>query len=118
MERLNKIFAEWAKEDKRTELASQKVKLALLDDVKKRSKDLSTETDRLSKLEDEFFQLKRNITGLSSRINKDLQAQSKDVEKALKVSKELGLDGKPFFKYNKQLDEVSKELKRIDTKFK
>mgnify|MGYP001198075421 CR=1 FL=1 len=35
MERLNKIFAEWAKQDKRTELASQKVELGLIDDLNK-----------------------------------------------------------------------------------
>tara|TARA_R110001592_G_scaffold350637_1_gene646939 strand:- start:46 stop:411 length:366 start_codon:yes stop_codon:yes gene_type:complete len=115
---LNKVFSKIAKAENKTELASEKVELALLDDVKKRSKDLNTETDRLSKLEDEFFKLKRNITGLSSRIDKDLQAQSKDVEQALKATKELGLDSKPFFIYKKQLDEVSAELKRIDNKFK
>ena len=35
MERLNKIFADWAKEDKRMELASQKVELGLIDDLNK-----------------------------------------------------------------------------------
>ena len=35
MERLNKIFAEWAKQDKKTELASQKVELGLVDDLDK-----------------------------------------------------------------------------------
>jgi hypothetical protein len=35
MERLNKIFAEWAKQDKQTELASQKVELGLVDDLNK-----------------------------------------------------------------------------------
>ena len=29
MERLNKIFAEWAKDDKKTELASEKVELTV-----------------------------------------------------------------------------------------
>ncbi len=35
MERLNKIFANWAKDDKKTELASEKVELGLIDDIKK-----------------------------------------------------------------------------------
>ena len=36
MERLNKIFAEWAKHDKRTELKSEKVELTVLvDDIAK-----------------------------------------------------------------------------------
>ncbi len=35
MERLNKIFAEWAKQDKKTELASEKVELGLIDDLNK-----------------------------------------------------------------------------------
>ena len=35
MERLNKIFADWAKEDKKTELASEKVELGLIDDLDK-----------------------------------------------------------------------------------
>ena len=35
MERLNKIFAEWAKEDNFTKLASQKVELGLIDDLDK-----------------------------------------------------------------------------------
>ena len=35
MERLNKIFADWAKEDKKTELASEKIELGLVDDLNK-----------------------------------------------------------------------------------
>ena len=33
MERLNRIFAEWAKDEKRTELASQKIELGLVEDL-------------------------------------------------------------------------------------
>ena len=48
MERLNKIFADWAKEDKKTELASQKVELGIIDDIaslkKETLKDLANQT--------------------------------------------------------------------------
>ena len=33
MERLNRIFAEWAKDEKRTELASEKIELGLMQDA-------------------------------------------------------------------------------------
>ena len=39
MERLNRIFAEWAKQDKKTELASQKVELGIIDDISKLKKE-------------------------------------------------------------------------------
>ena len=48
MERLNKIFAEWAKQDKKTELASEKVELGLIDEfkaLKNASKNFKNQSD-------------------------------------------------------------------------
>ncbi len=61
MERLNKIFAEWAKEDKKTELASQKVELALADNYEKAVKKYSQEYSNFAKQVDNAYVSIREI---------------------------------------------------------
>ena len=61
MERLNKIFADWAKEDKKTELASQKVELALADNYEKAVKKYSQEYSNFAKQVDNAYVSIREI---------------------------------------------------------
>ena len=57
MERLNKIFAEWAKQDKKTELASQKVELGLIDDL---NKALDSSQDVIKNMKEQNILIKRS----------------------------------------------------------
>ncbi len=61
MERLNKIFAIWAKDDKKTELASEKVELALADNYEKAVKKYSQEYSNFAKQVDSAFVAIREI---------------------------------------------------------
>jgi len=57
MERLNKIFAEWAKQDKKTELASQRVELGLIDDL---NKALDSSQDVIKNMNEQNTLIKRS----------------------------------------------------------
>ena len=57
MERLNKIFAEWAKQDKRTELKSEKVELGLIDDL---NKALDSSQDVIKNMKEQNILIKRS----------------------------------------------------------
>jgi len=70
MERLNKIFAEWAKQDKRTELASQKVELGLVDDLNKA-------LENSDALVNDIKVDNKRILDMEKRINERLKEQSK-----------------------------------------
>jgi hypothetical protein len=83
MERLNKIFAEWAKEDKKTELASEKVELGLIDDIEKDYKKAASKA----------MPLKKQALDVGNKlidINGELLAIQKRAEKAAKMAKDLG----------------------------
>ena len=54
MERLNKIFADWAKDDKKTELASEKVELTIIQDLKSGLNKTNSQIDALVKSEDKL----------------------------------------------------------------
>jgi len=117
MERLNKIFAEWAKQEKKKEfnLASEKVELAKLGDLKKAVKKLEKYNiaKELSDLENEYKSIDTTLNKLKSQaksfVNKygkfetTLDKQWSDYQEASKISnqiesdlKELGLDGASF----------------------
>jgi len=70
MERLNKIFAEWAKQDKKTELASEKVELGLIDDL---NKALDSSEDVIENMKEQNILIKRN----EGFLEKDKKASQK-----------------------------------------
>jgi len=92
MERLNKIFAEWAKDDKRTELASEKVQLGLIDDIKKdlsnAEKDIKSfikDREQIIKFTDKAIKNGNAYVTAALKLNDNLQ----NFEKA---AKDLGLN--------------------------
>jgi len=100
MERLNKIFAEWAKQDKRTELASEKVELGIIDDVDKLANEASKDYKKA-------FSAKEKASALmSSSLKKNRDAMLK-LEKAEKVAKDLG-----FKEVLNKIQARKKDLKR------
>ncbi len=107
MERLNKIFAEWAKEDKKTELASEKVELGLLDDIKK---DMKAANQGAMKAID-LANAAKKPAEQSLKLNKEL---FKKLTKAEKMAKDLGAT-EAFKTINTQVNQVSKNLETIDS---
>lgn len=110
MERLNKIFAEWAKEDKKTELASEKVELAITDDIR----DL---------VKDSFFQ-RDQVVFILNDAQKKAKSEAQDglnvTNEALKLidefkrkAKDLGLDSPAFIQNaEKQMNERKKDFQK------
>jgi len=91
MERLNKIFADWAKEDK-TELKSEKVQLGLIDDIKKdlnnAEKDIKSfikDREQIIKFTDKAIKNGNAYVTSALKLNDNLQ----NFEKA---AKDLGLN--------------------------
>ena len=98
------------------ELSTQKVELALVDDLKTRYKALSKDIALLLNSKNEYFRIKRGMQTLLGVLGNSIKAQSKDVDKAISAAKELGIDDKQFFVYKKQVQEIEQELKSIDKK--
>jgi len=91
MERLNKIFAEWAKEEK-TELASEKVELAGLKDMSKQFKEVQKNTSKLLTIRKEFVDKAKQLRSFGEIVQEQgerLRELSLDLEKRVK---DLGLD--------------------------
>ncbi len=96
MERLNKIFAEWAKEDKKTELSSQKVELArkapsVEKDFQKLDVKLQKAEDKIDKA---FTIYKKNWTEFQSTIKEvaqDRKALEGDVAEIAQIALDLGV---------------------------
>jgi len=102
---MNKVFSKLAKEEK-TELKSEKVELALVDDIKKMSKfilnkgslDLNTYYTLQSKFED-YVDLSKKVL--------------KDVEKFKKQAKDLGLDlPKDVVTVDNEINSILKEFNK------
>jgi len=106
MERLNKIFADWAKEDKRTELKSEKVELAVIDDIRADFKIVTTQRDNI------VTALKK----VSSEAKKGLSAANdglKKVNEFKNKAKDLGIDfPKIVVNAEKQLAERKKDFEQ------
>tara|TARA_R110002096_G_scaffold117562_2_gene254828 strand:- start:81 stop:485 length:405 start_codon:yes stop_codon:yes gene_type:complete len=106
MERLNRIFAEWAKDEKRTELASEKVQLGLVDDLKKQKKKLDGLGKKFNKAIDNFNNSLAMARQDYAPVQKEYQNFLNEVEKYdaqgqkyLSAIKELGLNPKDQREY-------------------
>ena len=102
---MNKVFSKLAKEDKKTELASEKVELALLDDVKKTYKAV---TNLRKKAEEDLAKSKRSAIMGDSMI-KEFKADANKVEK---LAKELGIPVKDI-----NLQQLVKEVDSAEKQF-
>ena len=132
MERLNKIFAEWAKQEKRTELASEKVELTVVGDITKEVKTMSTankSVDTISsqakkaKDKHEKALLKAYTNSLNDQDNlnqklfklEDEQASAKKaLESADKAAKGLGLSAKEIPGYTQLQNLISDFPKKFN----
>ena len=89
MERLNKIFAEWAKQDNKTELASEKVELNLMTRMEEFEYELSRSTADFAQLVNDFTTKAKKE---KQRIEKVLKTAKSQADDAVKKIKELGLN--------------------------
>jgi len=113
MERLNKIFAEWAKDDKKTELKSEKIELSLVDDAKTVVKKANVEFDKLDKAEnnyqssiskfekirDVFLEADAQTLGSKNRLKQIIAEMDKIKNQFVKTGKDLGIDYKQIAEY-------------------
>jgi len=127
MERLNKIFADWAKQDK-TELKSEKVELGLADDLKKLNSSISKiENDLRQKAKKGFElveaqkELNQNKQQISKDLLSDIQKGNKSykeldtlLQKTFKTAKDLGLDANDIPNYRQSTDQLSQIINATD----
>lgn len=109
---MNKVFSKLAKEDNFTKLASQKVELALLDDLQQQSNDADDLSKRAKALKAEIKNTKNLLNesekNYSARIKRREQVK-KEYEKALANTKSLEGD------YKGTREKVSIAVKERDT---
>jgi hypothetical protein len=89
MERLNKIFAEWAKQENKTELASERVELNLMTKMEEFEYELSRSTADFAQLVNDFTTKAKKE---KQRIEKVLKTAKSQADDAVKKIKELGLN--------------------------
>tara|TARA_R110001632_G_scaffold190449_3_gene311058 strand:- start:858 stop:1379 length:522 start_codon:yes stop_codon:yes gene_type:complete len=89
MERLNRIFAEWAKEDKKTELASQKVELGLVDDLNKALENSDSLVNDIKVDNKRILDMEKSINGYLKERSKLVANEDKAADKFFDAEKKL-----------------------------
>ena len=89
MERLNKIFADWAKQDKRTELASEKVELGLVDDLNKALENSDALVNDIKVDNKRILDLEKSINGYLKERSKLVANEDKAADKFFDAEKKL-----------------------------
>ena len=139
MERLNRIFEHWAKEEK-TELASQKIELGLVEDLGKQKdnassfiKSINSGVKEVKALDEKAFKLEKEARAAeeksikryekllteSKKADKLRGQMDKTFQKIEKASKDLGLnpkDVKGYSDWDKAYDKlytIEDEVKKI-----
>jgi len=131
MERLNKIFADWAKDDKKTELASEKVELGIIDDIASLKKETLKDLANANKAE---AAVKKAVSAVKDKSqfwlnNKKFAANLEKranglMNKYEKAAKELGLDvknspaSKEFYDILDLSDQINDNIESILTEIK
>lgn len=120
---LNKVFSKLAKEDKKTELKSEKVELALADDIAKAlkaSEDVLDGSERsvnfAEKVAKDRNALLKDLPKLLKESNSVFDKGAKFLSNAEKAAKDLGLNTKDIKNYSKlesNLDKLAREIDRI-----
>jgi len=112
MERLNKIFAEWAKQDKKTELASEKVELGLIDDL---NKALDSSEQIIDRLKEGNALIKRD-KGFLEKDEKEAQKLNANAKKAADIyfdkEDKLLLAKRIFEDATKKRNEADEQVKK------
>ena len=116
MERLNKIFAEWAKEDKKTELASEKVELGAIQDLQKLENRFRKEVFPIVK---EITTEKSNLMKKGKKAEATLNKIENEISNSLKLieksAKDLGLNVSDVKEYKnvKALEDIFPNAKTV-----
>ena len=122
MERLNKIFADWAKEDK-TELASEKIELGLVQDIQKTIDNAKQKIKDVAAAQKRYDAALKEVESAESKAL-DVREEGVDVfqrggairEDAMDAAKDLGLDAKGikgFGELDKILDVLNKDYQNL-----
>lgn len=128
MERLNKIFAEWAKQEKKTELKSEKVELAIIDDLKKLSEvskrannTIDSEAKQVKKLQNQIRTALANVTASKNAL-KDILGDAKgDINRFESMAKDLGIKPQESKDYNnakKAIQDIESSIKQAEQVYK
>ena len=124
---LNKIFSKLAKEEK-TELASEKVELAIIDDLKKyaevatrANKNIDSEAKSVKKLQSEIRSVLAKVNA-SKEALKDISSDAKnDISKFEKMAKDLGIkpeQSKEYVAAKKSIKDIADSLKKAEQVYK
>jgi len=113
MERLNKIFAEWAKDDKRTELKSEKVELASIADLKKAlGAAQKSFLNKYRKARSNFDDSRRDLVNAIDELESRNSVLEKRINEFSKAAKDLGLNPNSVKEYSES-ETVLQDLKSI-----
>ncbi len=107
MERLNKIFAEWAKEDKKTELASEKVELASTKDLDRKLKQLFAQQKKLDKINPAIKKLIEDQKSAKNMLDVFVRESESILSEFDKQAKDLGLSPDGVSQYKTLKNEIS-----------
>ena len=107
MERLNKIFAEWAKEDKRTELKSEKVELASTKDLDRKLKQLFAQQKKLDKINPAIEKLIEDQKSAKNMLDVFVRESESILSEFDKQAKDLGLSPDGVSQYKTLKNEIS-----------
>ena len=107
MERLNKIFADWAKEDKRTELASEKVELASTKDLDRKLKQLFAQQKKLDKINPAIEKLIEDQKSAKNMLDVFVRESESILSEFDKQAKDLGLSPDGVSQYKTLKNEIS-----------
>jgi len=107
MERLNKIFAEWAKDDKKTELASEKVELASTKDLDRKLKQLFAQQKKLDKINPAIEKLIEDQKSAKNMLDVFVRESESILSEFDKQAKDLGLSPDGVSQYKTLKNEIS-----------
>ena len=125
---LNKVFSKLAKEENKTELASEKVELALADDLKKyvevatrANKNIDSEAKSVKKLQSEIRTALAKVNATKNAL-KDISSDAKnDISKFEKMAKDLGINAdksKEYVAAKKSIKDIADSLKKAEQVYK
>ena len=107
MERLNKIFADWAKEDKKTELKSEKVELASTKDLDRKLKQLFEQQKKLDKINPAIEKLIEDQKSAKNMLDVFVRESESILSEFDKQAKDLGLSPDGVSQYKTLKNEIS-----------
>ncbi len=107
MERLNKIFADWAKQDKRTELASEKFELASTKDLDRKLKQLFAQQKKLDKINPAIEKLIEDQKSAKNMLDVFVRESESILSEFDKQAKDLGLSPDGVSQYKTLKNEIS-----------